>query len=50
MKKEKNIIIRLDEVILKDFKIFCEENGYTMSKLIRGFIVNKLKKHEKEND
>lgn len=43
MKKEKNIIIRVPEEMLNEYKTLCEENGYSMSKKIRNYIINEIK-------
>ena len=43
IKKEKNIIIRVPEEVLYKYKTLCEENGFTMSKKIRNYIINDIK-------
>lgn len=48
MKKEKNIIVRLPEELLSEYKNLCEENGYSMSKRIRSYILNEIKKWKNE--
>ncbi len=48
MKKEKNIIVRLPEELLSEYKTLCENNGYSMSKRIRNFILCEIKKEKNE--
>lgn len=48
MKKEKNIIIRVSEETFVKYKNLCEEGGYAMSKKIRNYIINEIKKAENE--
>lgn len=48
MKKEKNMIIRLSEKLLSEYKTLCEEEGYSMSKRIRNFILSEIKKSKDE--
>ncbi len=42
----KNLNIRVEEEIMKQYKKFCEINGYSISKRIRNFILKELKKNE----
>jgi len=48
MKKEKNkeavIIMRLDEILKKNYLKFCKDNGYSLSKRIRILLENDMKK------
>lgn len=48
MKKEKNMIIRLPEQLLSEYKSMCEESGYSMSKRIRNYISSEIKKFRDE--
>jgi hypothetical protein len=41
-KKTAKIEFKLEEDLLKSYKLFCEENGYNMSKRLRMFIKNEL--------
>jgi len=43
MKKEKNMIIRMPEELLSEYKNLCEENGFSMSKRIRKYIISEIK-------
>lgn len=44
--KKKNIIIRVPEEMLNQYKSLCEENGYSMSKRIRSYIIGEIKRME----
>lgn len=52
MKNKKNMIIRMSEELLSEYKTLCEENGYSMSKRIRKYIISEIKemKYEKTNN
>lgn len=52
MKKEKNMIIRMSEELLSEYKSMCEKKGYSMSKRIRNYISDEIKevKNEKINN
>jgi antitoxin component of RelBE/YafQ-DinJ toxin-antitoxin module len=43
MKKEKSILIRLDETLYLQYKKLCKENGFNMSQRFRNFINEELK-------
>ncbi len=45
--KSKNIIVRVPETILNEYKSLCETNGYTMSKRLRNFINMEIKEMKK---
>ena len=42
-KKEKQLLVKLEEQMLLDYKVFCKINGYNMSQRIRNFIERELK-------
>jgi len=42
MEKEKNLITRISESKLKEYKELCEKRGFTMSKRIRQFVENEI--------
>lgn len=42
-KKLGNLTIRLEKELLENYKKFCDDNGYSMSKRIRLFIEKELK-------
>lgn len=46
MKKEKNMIIRMPEELLSEYKKLCEEQGYSMSKRVRKYILSEIKEME----
>jgi predicted DNA-binding protein len=46
--KSKNIIIRVPESILDEYKTLCEINGYTMSKRLRNYINMEIKEMNKD--
>lgn len=48
MKKEKNMIVRLSEELLSEYKALCEKRGYSMSKRVRNFILNEIKEEKDE--
>jgi predicted DNA-binding protein len=48
MKKEKNMIIRMPEELLSEYKELCEEQGYSMSKRVRKYILNEIKEIKNE--
>lgn len=48
MKKEKNMIIRMSEDLLSEYKLMSEEKGYSMSKRIRNYISDEVKKWKDE--
>jgi len=49
MKKKKNLIeskminIRINPIVLDNYRVFCEKNGYSVSKRIRILIENDMK-------
>lgn len=45
--KSKNIIVRVPETILDEYKSLCEINGYSMSKRLRNFINVEIKEMKK---
>jgi hypothetical protein len=58
MSKDKMMSLRLPEILIKEYKKFCEENSFTMSKRLRKLMENDLdrwrkyqydKKKESEN-
>jgi antitoxin component of RelBE/YafQ-DinJ toxin-antitoxin module len=53
MVRNKLINIRLSEKLLEEYKQFCEEGSFTLSKRIRRLMeldLEKWKKFKKEND
>ena len=50
MKKEKGILIRLDEDLHKKYKELCKKNGLNMSQRFRNFISNEIKFLTKEDE
>lgn len=44
--KEKGLIVRLTPEEHKQFKEYCEKNGYSMSKRLRLLITMDIKKHD----
>jgi ribosomal protein L37E len=44
MKKEKTIIIRVDESLFMKYKEICKINGYNMSQRLRNYIEGEIKK------
>lgn len=53
MKKEKTILIRLDEKTQNEYKKLCKKHGLNMSQRIRNFIeseIKQLKDYDKNNN
>ena len=44
MKKEKTIIIRVDDNLFMKYKEICKVNGYNMSQRLRNYIEREIKK------
>ena len=44
IKKEKKIIIRVDESLFMKYKEICKINGYNMSQRLRNYIEGEIKK------
>ena len=42
-KKEKQLLVKIDEEMLLEYKVFCKNNGYNMSQRIRNFIEKEIK-------
>jgi hypothetical protein len=47
MKKEKTIIIRVEEDLFTKYKEICKTNGYNMSQRLRNYIESEIKSNEK---
>jgi hypothetical protein len=47
MKKEKTIIIRVEEDLFTKYKEICKINGYNMSQRLRNYIESEIKNYEK---
>ena len=45
-KQDKNMSIRINQELLEKYKNFCEKHGYSMSKRLKNFIKQELKKDE----
>lgn len=45
--ENKMINVRINFKIYEDFKNYCNENGYSISKRIRNLIENDMKRHDK---
>lgn len=43
MKKEKTILIRLNEDLHSEYKALCKKHGFNMSQRFRNFIENEIK-------
>ncbi len=44
MKKEKTIIIRVEENLFRKYKEICKTNGYNMSQRLRNYIKLEIEK------
>ena len=47
MSKDKMMSLRLPEVLINEYKKFCEENSFTMSKRLRKLMENDLDRWRK---
>jgi len=50
MKKEKTLLIRLDEELHNKYKKLCKIKGYNMSQRIRNFIEKEIKNETERRD
>lgn len=48
MPKEKRIVFRLDEDLFEKFKMICEKNDKSVSKVLRNHIDTIVNEHEDE--
>jgi hypothetical protein len=49
MKKEKSLLIRMEEQMYQHYKILCKEHGFNMTQRIRNFIKNEIEIYNKKN-
>ena len=47
-KKETHFVIRTNDVLKNEYRTFCDENGYTMSKRIISLIKQDIKNNGKK--
>jgi hypothetical protein len=47
MSKDKMMSLRLPEILINEYKKFCEENSFTMSKRLRKLMENDLDRWRK---
>ena len=47
MAKDKMMSLRIPEVLIEEYKKFCEENSFTMSKRLRKLMENDLDRWRK---
>jgi hypothetical protein len=47
MPKDKMMSLRLPEILINEYKKFCEENSFTMSKRLRKLMENDLDRWRK---
>ncbi len=49
MKKEKSILIRLEEQTYQQYKLLCKEHGFNMTQRVRNFIKNEIENYNRKD-